>query len=110
MLLKSIDLWISQDINNFNMFIIIIFLLFIISILLIIIFTYKLGKNDERRNFIQLKINQVIFITLITFIGFYLLTANNNLIYGKQYLIFGVSLSLLSGAIACIYFYIKERF
>lgn len=108
-MLQRIDLWMGADINNFNLFIGLIFLIFVPSIILITIFNYKLGENDERKKLIQLKINQVVCISLIVFLGLYIVTSNNRLTYMKFYLILIISLSLLSGAIASVYYYIKER-
>lgn len=110
MMLNRIDLWIENDISHFNVFVGIILIIFILSTITIVFLNYKLGKKDERKNLIQLKVSKVVCISLIVFLCFYLLTAENDLTYEKQYLTLGISLSLFSGAIACIYYYVRERF
>ncbi|AST06338.1 hypothetical protein C289_2640 [Anoxybacillus ayderensis] len=109
-MLNRIDLWIENDISHFNVFVGIILIIFILSTITIVFLNYKLGKKDERKNLIQLKVSKVVCISLIVFLCFYLLTAENDLTYEKQYLTLGISLSLFSGAIACIYYYVRERF
>ncbi|RWZ58682.1 hypothetical protein EQV77_06870 [Halobacillus fulvus] len=108
-MIEFIDTWMSESGSNLNVFIAVTLTVFAVSTLLIIIFNKKLGETDERKRLIQLKVNQGMYITLLAFLFFMIATVGGSLDHTKQFLLFGISLSLFAGACLCIYHYYKER-
>ncbi|WP_330994439.1 hypothetical protein [Staphylococcus pseudintermedius] len=104
-MISLLDSWLSQNHFNSTIFVFFTLLLLFFSLLIMAFFNYKLGKKDERKKFLELKMYKSMLVTLILLLFFILISQPIEQI--KIILSFIVTISIFVGSIAYLYFYFK---
>lgn len=104
-MISLLDSWLSQNQFNSTMFVLLTLILLFFSLVIMGFFNYKLGKKDERKEFLELKMYKSMLITLILLLFFVL--NSSSIEQFKLILSFIVTISISTGAATYLYFYYK---
>lgn len=104
-MISLLDSWLNENHFNSTMFVLLTLLLLFLSLGIMLFLNYKLGKKDERKEFLELKMYKSMLTTLILLLFFILISQPIDQI--KLILSFIVTISILVGSISYLYFFSK---
>ncbi|CAI8816665.1 6-aminohexanoate hydrolase [Bacillus pseudomycoides] len=106
-MIKLLDNWMLESVQNFNIFVGFISLLWVGSVIVLFIIGKKFGQPDERTNGIYFKIISCMFITqMITNTIFSLV--DRDIVYFRQIFVLCQAVVFFVGAIYSFSLYRKE--
>ncbi|OLS36295.1 hypothetical protein BTR22_12390 [Alkalihalophilus pseudofirmus] len=103
---QLLDQWLASDKMNFHLFIGITTIIALGSVVVLIVMAKKIGSEHLH---IKLKIDRAMFVTLLSLITGFVLFVPAEMIFYKQYVGSMVVISILVGAVASSYFYLKQK-
>lgn len=106
--LEMLDKWMALSSDNFNIFVGITTAVMVTSVGVMLYCLRKLGKTDERTRVISYKVMTVMFWALLCTNSLFITWVSADMKFFRQYMIAGVALALLAGAIASFYLYRRE--
>lgn len=106
--LKWLDNWLGREDLHFTIFVGIVTFLVLISFLVLDALMKRIARKEEQGFITKLRINSIMYHSLLILLVLFILFVPTDLIYYKQYLTLVIPLSILVGVVSSIYFNFKK--
>ncbi len=108
--IEAIDTWMQTSSTNYGLYFVIIAIILGLGFTAWILFEKKIGKSDERSDYIKLRSG---FITLgigwVVTLFFMPLLINSSIVYTSHLMLIPLSLTVIAGAITSAVYYNKNK-